>query len=133
MAEVAHGRVTTDRDKEEFITLVHSKLKGSAFEFIRRGRYSEWEEIKNALRRKFLPRKTSAIIQTELARARQLGSVEKYGDHVRGESGEALATAAEPLNLSMAFSTFTSNLKPELGMIVMISPRRRLEYFIQKG
>jgi hypothetical protein len=129
MAEVAYGKVTSDRDKEEFITLVHSKLEGPAFEFIRRGRYSEWEEIKNALRKKFLPRKTPAVIQSELARARQLGSVEKFGDYIRSllsqlqsaiklESGEALATAVEPLNLSMALSTFTSNLKPELGMIV---------------
>jgi hypothetical protein len=70
MGEVAHGRVTTDRDKEEFIMLVHSKLEGPAFEFIWRGRYSEWEEIKNALRRKFLSRETPAIIQTELARVR---------------------------------------------------------------
>lgn len=134
---IVYKPLTTAEEKLEFISLMHVKLKGSAYELLKYNEFTEFESLRKKLESQFLETRTFEQIQTDLINVRQ-GSkescvaygtrVEKLLQDLNEASKQKLTTENKTviaevikLNESTALQAFQQNLREPIKTIVKAS------------
>ncbi len=70
--DLIHSQISADKASVKlFLNLLKSKLYDSAYEVVRYKEFESWKDLKIALKKKFIIRRSQGVINSELINARQ--------------------------------------------------------------
>lgn len=128
LEEITDKAVKTS-SKKYCMDIIISKLEGHAYNVVRYIDFVEWKDLKIALERKFLKRRSNGAVSKELISATQTSDVLSFGNKIENllgelneicihEQGVEFVEIIQALNEKMALNAFINGLKEPIRTIV---------------
>lgn len=145
-AEIVWNPLKAKNDKSLFLNIIKSKLCDQAYEVVRYTKFESWNDLKLALERKFIQRRSQGTVSSKLVQLNQLKNenVRSFADKVEQllnelneicieKQGIDSARVIYALNESTALNSFQGGLQEPLRTIVKANNFTTLSQAIERA